>query len=320
MSRKDQFEIIVVGAGIAGASVAAFLAERGEGSVLLLEREAQPAYHATGRSAAALVELNRHPLWRRLITLGRSGPAPPAGVARRRAAGRSGGRGGAGGGAAWAELQQLEPTLRSEGIATRLIGADEARALVPALDPGAVEGALLLPEDGHLDVHALLQGYLRRLARAGGEVRCDTEVREVLREHGRCVGVGTPGGPLRARWVVDAAGAWRRAGSARGRSTDCVPAAAPHHRDLRRAAGPRGRPVADGRQRDAEGLLQARVGRPPREPHGRDPLAAVRRAPRRRGRGPRDGEARPAGADARAAGASPQVGGPAGPSPRTRCR
>jgi D-arginine dehydrogenase len=71
-----------------------------------------------------------------------------------------------------------------------------------------MEGALLLPEDGHLDVHALLQGYLRRLTRAGGEVRCGTEVCEVLRERGRCVGVGTPGGPLRARWVVNAAGAW----------------------------------------------------------------------------------------------------------------
>ena len=208
MSHKDRFEVIVVGAGIAGASVAAFLAERGLGDVLLVEREEQPAYHATGRSAAALVELNRHPLWRRLITLGGHFlRRPPAWLADEPFVDQVGVVVPAEG-AAWAELQRLEPTLRAEGIATRLIGADEACVRVPALGPGVVEGALLLPEDGHLDVHALLQGYLRRLTRAGGEVRCDTEVRAVLREHGRCVGVGTPGGPLHARWVVNAAGAW----------------------------------------------------------------------------------------------------------------
>ncbi|MBI5480612.1 MAG: FAD-binding oxidoreductase [Deltaproteobacteria bacterium] len=208
MSQKDRFEVIVVGAGIAGASVAAFLAERGEGNVLLVEREAQPAYHATGRSAAMLVELNRHPLWRRLISLGgRVLRRPPAWLADQPLVDRVGVVVPAAG-AAWAELQHFEPRLRAEGIATRLIDADAARALVPVLDPGAVDGALLLPENGHLDVHALLQGYLRRLTRAGGEVRCGTEVCEVLRERGRCAGVGTPGGPLRARWVVNAAGAW----------------------------------------------------------------------------------------------------------------
>ena len=205
---KDRFDIIIVGAGIAGASVAAFLAERGARDVLLLEREAQPAYHSTGRSAAALVELNRHPVWRRLITLGaqflRRPPAwladePPVDLVGVVIPAR---------GAAWAELQQLEPRLRAEGIATRLLPPAAVCALVPALDRGALDGALLLPENGHLDVHALLQGYLRRLTRAGGEVRCDTEVGEVLKEHGRCVGVGTRGGALRARWVVNAAGAW----------------------------------------------------------------------------------------------------------------
>ena len=43
-------EIIVIGAGIAGASVAALLA--GSNTVVLIEMEAQPGYHTTGRSAA----------------------------------------------------------------------------------------------------------------------------------------------------------------------------------------------------------------------------------------------------------------------------
>ena len=50
----EKTEIIVIGAGIAGASAAAELA--GHGTVALLEMEPQPGYHATGRSAAFLID------------------------------------------------------------------------------------------------------------------------------------------------------------------------------------------------------------------------------------------------------------------------
>ena len=48
---SEQFDIAVIGAGIAGASVAANLAKAGQ-RVVLLEMESQPGYHTTGRSAA----------------------------------------------------------------------------------------------------------------------------------------------------------------------------------------------------------------------------------------------------------------------------
>src|SRR5947209_4940977 len=58
VSPRSQFEVIIVGGGIAGASLAYFLTERGQTDVLIVEREAQPGYHATGRSAASLVEMD----------------------------------------------------------------------------------------------------------------------------------------------------------------------------------------------------------------------------------------------------------------------
>ena len=53
-SEMNDFDVIVIGAGIAGASVAYALAEANP--VVLLERETQPGYHSTGRSAAMLTE------------------------------------------------------------------------------------------------------------------------------------------------------------------------------------------------------------------------------------------------------------------------
>ena len=49
-----QADFLVIGAGIAGASVAYWLAPHGR--VLVLERESQPGYHSTGRSAALFME------------------------------------------------------------------------------------------------------------------------------------------------------------------------------------------------------------------------------------------------------------------------
>jgi D-arginine dehydrogenase len=47
-------DVLIIGAGIAGSALAFELA--GRASVVLLEREAQPGYHSTGRSAAMLTE------------------------------------------------------------------------------------------------------------------------------------------------------------------------------------------------------------------------------------------------------------------------
>ncbi|MDZ7699007.1 MAG: FAD-dependent oxidoreductase [Deltaproteobacteria bacterium] len=58
MGDMSDFEAIIIGCGIAGASAAYFLSERGMKNILILEQETQPGYHATGRSAAVLVEFD----------------------------------------------------------------------------------------------------------------------------------------------------------------------------------------------------------------------------------------------------------------------
>jgi D-arginine dehydrogenase len=68
-------DVAVIGAGIAGASVAAVLAERGA-TVVVLEREAAPGTHTTGRSAAVFTESYGNPVVRRLTMASRAALEP----------------------------------------------------------------------------------------------------------------------------------------------------------------------------------------------------------------------------------------------------
>ena len=73
-------DFLIIGGGIAGASVAYWLAPHAR--VILLERESQPGYHSTGRSAALFMESYGTPQVRALTLASRAFfDAPPSGFA-----------------------------------------------------------------------------------------------------------------------------------------------------------------------------------------------------------------------------------------------
>lgn len=198
-------DFLVIGAGIAGASAAYFLAERG--SVLLLERESQPGYHSTGRSAALYSQTYGNEVIR-ILTVGseRFYRNPPAGFADHPLLTPRGAMyiGRADQVATVermvAEAQALVPTVR-------MISVAEARALVPALREDYVAAAGIEPDAMDIDVHALHQGLLRGLRARGGRVVVDAEVRGVGRANGDWI-VETGAGDFRAPVLLNAAGAW----------------------------------------------------------------------------------------------------------------
>jgi D-arginine dehydrogenase len=201
-------EVVVVGAGIAGAAVAYFLTQRGVGDVVLLEREEAPGSHATGRSAAVVCQLDPNSAVQRLIVA--SAPFlrhPPAGFTEASLLTPSGVlllfRE-----PVWSAFTQVTPWFESEGIRLELLSPAQAITRIEVLNPQEFAGGVLLPEDGRLDVHELLTSYLRHARRHGAEVRTGVEATGVLVERGRCVGVATNRGEVRAQWVVNAAGAW----------------------------------------------------------------------------------------------------------------
>jgi D-arginine dehydrogenase len=205
---SDDFDVIIIGAGIAGASAAHFLADRGMTNVLILERESQPGYHATGRSAAVLVEFD---LVQPLLTLKILGAQflrnPPTGFSENSILQQSGilmlFQG-----SLWEQILGMVPELRQSGVTIEVLDQAETVTRMPVVSTENFDGALYLPEDGHIDVNELLWGYLRQARGRGARLRCEEAVTGITVEGGRCVGVVTRSGVYRSRWVVNAAGAW----------------------------------------------------------------------------------------------------------------
>jgi D-arginine dehydrogenase len=199
------FDFIVVGAGIAGASAAYELAATS--SVLLLEQEHQPGYHTTGRSAALYAEVYGNQTVRALTTGGKKFYLdPPAGFAEHPLLRPRGvlfiGR----------EDQQrsLDNLLLEVGSLRsniRRVDAQTLASYVPVLREGYATAAVFDPDAMDIDVHALHQGYLRGLKARGGQLLVNAPARGLTRHNGTWQ-VETPRGQFSAKVVVNAAGAW----------------------------------------------------------------------------------------------------------------
>ena len=203
MSAAIDFDVLVIGAGIAGASVAHFLAPYAR--VGLLERESQPGYHTTGRSAAMFMESYGPAQVRALTRASRAflatpvdGESPlisPRGalyVARAEQAD---------------ELRALHERLRSEGTRAQLLQTAGARALVPVLRDEAARLALIDDDACDIDVDRLHQRFLRGARRHGAILVCNADVRAIAFAHGSW-SVSTPTQRFTAPLLVNAAGAW----------------------------------------------------------------------------------------------------------------
>lgn len=193
-------DVIVIGAGIAGASVAAFLAPHAR--VALLEREAQPGMHTTGRSAAMFMESYGPPQVRVLTRASRAWFERHAGHLAPRGAlfiGSDGQR---------EAVDALHEELAADGAQVRRLDAAQALALVPLLRPEAAVHALLDTAACDIDVHAVHQQFLRELRTHGGGLCLGVALVRLERAAGRWEADAGDGRRWRAPLLVDAAGAW----------------------------------------------------------------------------------------------------------------
>ncbi len=200
-----EFDVAIIGAGIAGASLAHFAAPHAR--VLLLEREAQPGMHSTGRSAAMFEESYGPAQVRTLTRASRAFlQTPPPGFAAAPLLGERGvlfiGRA-----EQVSELHQLHNTLRSEGCPAELLSSAQALASVPVLRPDAAVLAVCDPGAADIDVHALHHGYLRGARAHGAHLVCNAEVFGLQAAAGGWH-IHTRAGDFQAALLANAAGAW----------------------------------------------------------------------------------------------------------------
>ncbi len=199
-------DIAIVGAGIAGASLAYRLAPHAR--VLLLEREAQPGLHSTGRSAAMFMESYGSPQGRALTRASRAFyAAPPAGFTEVPLLAPRGVLYVAGE-AQRPALAALATELRASGVPLADCGTEEALARCPVLRPEAAVAALHEPDAMDVDVHALHQCFLRGARAAGATVLTDAKLSAAQATAGHWRLRLADGRELEAEWLVNAAGAW----------------------------------------------------------------------------------------------------------------
>ena len=192
------YDVVIIGAGMAGASLAAELA--GRGSLALVEAEAAPGYHATGRSAAFWTESYGGPDVQPLTTA--SGPLLRAGgfLAPRAALtiAQTGHE---------AELERFASRFAEQGVRIEVLGRADVAQHIPGLRPEWTCGALE-PDCCDIDVAGLHHHYLAQARRKGVELLCSARLVAASRRGRGWHLRFADGRELSAELLVNAAGAW----------------------------------------------------------------------------------------------------------------
>ena len=203
---SETAEVIIIGAGVQGASLAFHLAERGVRALVL--EKATVAAGATGRSSGMVrmhydVEAEARLAWRSHAYFSDW---------ERRVGGESGFTG-------VGFLQMVPPhelgPLRANvamqqrvGIATSVVDADEVRRLLPGISIEDDQAAAFEPLSGYADPTQTTTSLMAGAVARGARLVQGCAVHAVRTAQGKVVGVSTSRGDFDAPVVVDAAGAW----------------------------------------------------------------------------------------------------------------
>lgn len=200
-------DFIIIGGGIAGASAAYELCQKGR--VIILEKESQAGYHTTGRSSAIFQKSynNGDPLLNILVTASEDFlNNPPKGfstqplllsrdilyIAEPDTQ---------------VSLDDLKKKLNKINIKSTFITGEEACRLLPLLSPEYKGRVLREQGTADMDVNALHEGYLQTVKDAGGKIITKAEVTQLTKAHSQWH-VTTARGEFKAPTIINAAGAW----------------------------------------------------------------------------------------------------------------
>ena len=201
-------DVVIIGGGIIGCSIAYHLAKRGITDVLVLERQqltSGTTWHAAGligqlRASRQMTELAKYTselLFELEAETGLStgfrqnGSISVATNAER-----------------FLEQRRGASMAKNFGLAVEVLTPAEVEARYPLLETGDLVGGIFLPKDGQADPANVTMAYAKGARMKGVVIREGIGVTDILVEQGRAVGVMTAEGPVRAATTVIAAGMW----------------------------------------------------------------------------------------------------------------
>lgn len=222
---QDQAQIVIIGGGIAGCSIAYHLAQLGRTDVLLLDKgelTSGSTWHAAGlvtqfHTSRTLMEMRIYSveLYRRLqAELGDVAGWREVGSLRLASSQDH-----------LLALKKQIGQARALGMDVDLISPAEALRLFPHMSGDSLYGALYIPGDGHLDPYTITTALARRARDLGVTVRTGVRVTGIeLSERGDVTGVVTDHGRVKTETVVNAAGMWaEQVGAMAGLQLPMVP-------------------------------------------------------------------------------------------------
>ena len=211
MAQIKDAEIVIIGGGAVGISIAYHLAKRGQGDVAVLEQAGLTqgaTWHAAGLVGQLRGSRNLTKLMRNSVELyetleaetGLATDWKPVGSLR---VASSADR--------WLEIKRTATTAKSFGFELHLLSADEARDLFPLMSPDGVVGAAYIPSDGYIDPSSLTQSLARGARNGGVTIHEGVRVTGFEIDGNRVSDVVVDEQSIRCETLVIAAGMWSRA-------------------------------------------------------------------------------------------------------------
>ncbi|NJC68643.1 FAD-dependent oxidoreductase [Planosporangium thailandense] len=208
MSLPERSQIVIIGGGVVGCSIAYHLAQRGVTDVVLVERRKLTngsTWHAAGlvgqlRTSSSLTQLMQKSVETYETLEEKTGYATGwRGVGSIRVASSAD---------RWEEIRRLATTGKSFGFDVHLVSPREALELFPLLNIDGVYGATWIPSDGYVDPSQLTHSFATGARAAGVRIIQDCRVESIERVGRRVTAVVTDQGRIECETLVNATGMW----------------------------------------------------------------------------------------------------------------
>ena len=210
MTLPDRCEVVVIGGGVIGVSVAYHLAEAGIQDVVLVERKeltSGTTWHAAGlvgqlRSSINMTKLARYTseLYRGLeVETGQAtgyrqcGSISIAATAER-----------------FEELKRSASMAKVFDLEVKVLSIAEIAERYPLIQTDDLYGGIHIPSDGYANAVDITQALAKGAKNRGVRIATHTKVEEILHEAGQITGVRTNRGEIQAKYVVICGGMWSR--------------------------------------------------------------------------------------------------------------